>query len=361
MALDYRCVWNRERPQARSGETASVIPVLVTVDCEPDEREPRDGTAAWAGFERVHALLSAWRPRLAAATGRPARYGWYWRADPQIAAAFGDAAWGLVRYRAVLEQATAAGDEIGLHPHGWRPTDAGWLVDHGDPSWIEHCVRMAFAAFEDALGRPCRSVRFGDGWLNAATLALCQRLGARYDLTLEPGRPPLRSLKPGERDTGGLPDRRGMARHPLRLRPASGPGQALWLIPVATAALPPVALLRAVLASRRLAGHGMRQVCRQRSRMLPLYLDAHPALFRPMLAAVLGASARPHAGLALRTDAGRDPARLGWVEGNLAWLLRCPWRHRFAFATPAEALALLGLEPAGTAAAAGANGGGRAA
>ena len=35
-----------------------------------------------------------------------------------------------------------------------------WIQDYGGQEWVERCVTMAFEAYRDVLGAPCRSFRF---------------------------------------------------------------------------------------------------------------------------------------------------------------------------------------------------------
>jgi len=145
------------------------------------------------------------------------------------------------RYPDILREFQVSGDEPGLHPHSWRwdETAQEWIADFSNESWIEHCVRRSFAAFEECFERPCRSLRFGDRWMNDATLALAESLGARFDLTIEPGRKPERLP---ERFTGSLPDYTQAPRRPYQ--PSRNNFQKsgawwrrrkIWMLPVSTA------------------------------------------------------------------------------------------------------------------------------
>src|SRR2546425_4997123 len=97
------------------------IPIIICIDVEPDEREI-DSTAAidWAGFERVFEFFSVFRSRLEKETQAPAHFSWFMRMDPQIEHTYGLSWWVAERYREAIAQLERAGDEIGLHTHGWR-------------------------------------------------------------------------------------------------------------------------------------------------------------------------------------------------------------------------------------------------
>jgi hypothetical protein len=143
------------------------------------------------------------------------------------------------RYPEIFRELAAAGDELGLHCHPWRWDDRHrwWVSDFGDQRWVDHCVQTSFRAFRETFERPCRSFRFGDRWMNAATLALVERLGARFDLTVEPGQKEVAIPEPF---SGKLTDYTLAPRHPYRptLRDFQKPGlpstHALWEVPFAT-------------------------------------------------------------------------------------------------------------------------------
>jgi len=161
------------------------VPVLLCFDVEPDEKVIR-GEADWAGLPALVDLLTRYREELAAATGAPCRFSWFLRMDPQVRELHGRADWPAAAFERELSVLRDAGDEFGLHVHPWRRSHDGWVAEFGDPAWVEHCVRSAFAAYQDCFGMPCRSFRFGDRWMDHATMRLIDSLDVRFDLTLEP-------------------------------------------------------------------------------------------------------------------------------------------------------------------------------
>jgi len=320
------------------------VPVLICIDVEPDEREvSRRGREDWLGFEATRRLLDSYRPRAAAATGAPAAFSWFVRMDAQVAAAYDSPAWAAARYAREFEGLRAGGDELGLHTHPWR-WDGGrgsWVADFGDQSWVEHCVRLSFRAFEEGFGRPCASFRFGDHWMNGETLRLVEELGAAFDLTLEPGRRGVPDLPPGERHTGAFPDYRRVPREPYRPSRSdfTKPGDReahgrLWLIPLSTGLMPPWP--RAPLYRR--AVWRLRYGPRRR---LPLYLAHDPACFRPAAEEILRGAGRPYLCLPLRSDDALRPETARRVGDNLDFLLSHPSAARLSFETPARAVARL--------------------
>lgn len=214
------------------------IPVLMCIDVEPDSRRIDPGVRkGWLGFEVAHEFFSELRLRLKAATGSPVRFNWFFRMDPQIAQTYGSAGWGATHYASLIKELRRAGDAFGLHTHAWRwnETSSEWIGDLADQEWVDRCVRMSFRSFRESFDEACLYFRFGDRWMNNATYALVEKLGARFDLTLEPG------LSGGLLDkplTGSLSDLAGVPRHPYRpsksdfRTPGSYLKRRLWAIPL---------------------------------------------------------------------------------------------------------------------------------
>ena len=170
---------------------AERTPVILCIDVEPDPRRPDPTKAApWRGFERLYPYLRELRPRMADASGEAARLNWFWRVDSQVETVYGSEEWALRRYEAEVANMVMAGDEHGVHPHAWRwdVTLHGWVPDYGNPSWVEHCVVKSFMAFRSVFGKACESVRMGDRYFDDRVRGVLERLGCRFDLTVEPGR-----------------------------------------------------------------------------------------------------------------------------------------------------------------------------
>jgi hypothetical protein len=166
------------------------IPVVMCIDVEPDERQVVRGVQNdWRGFELTYEFFCKLRHHLEAATKSPVHFSWFFRMDPQIATAYGSASWVVKRYPSLIEGIRRAGDAIGLHNHAWRWNESlnKWTVDFANQDWIEYCLRMGFESFRTSLNERCVYFRFGDRWMNNPTIRLIEKLGARFDLTLEPG------------------------------------------------------------------------------------------------------------------------------------------------------------------------------
>lgn len=216
------------------------IPIVVCIDVEPEAFfVDRVGGSPWHGTAQAFETIEGLRRQLSA-PGHPARFTWCVRMDPQIELAYGRADRAISEAGAALERALAQGDEVGLHTHYYRWDDAlaDWVVDHGNPAWVEHCLRSSFAAYRAAFGRPCEVFRGGDRWHDDAAVALVQALGARYDLTVEQGGQPAATGHPGKPFTGSIPDYSRVPAVPYRpssadfRRAAPGDGRDLWMIPL---------------------------------------------------------------------------------------------------------------------------------
>lgn len=218
----------------------SLIPVLICIDVEPEQRaiDPQR-RIDWRGVtETLDFFEQQARPLLASATGAAAHFSWFLRMDPQITQTYGTPAWVVTRYGARLGALEAAGDELGLHQHLWRWDEAGqhWLTDFANNEWAEQCTREGLRAYQESLGQPCRSIRFGDRWLNNSIFDLLEEAGVQYDLSAEPGLQP--EALP-EAFTGSMPDYTDVPAQPYRparqnfLKP-DGEARPLWMIPVST-------------------------------------------------------------------------------------------------------------------------------
>jgi hypothetical protein len=202
------------------------IPVVLCIDVEPDPRvfDPRD-PPSWLGFERFVARVPALRQRLATATGAPVAFTWFLRMDPQVAETWGSPTWVADAYADAFAELVESGDELGLHTHTWRwAREAGeWIADYVDSAWGEHCVMTGLDAFETTFGRACTAHRGGDRHLTGAMLACLEARGAKVDLTVEPGLPPLRAPEGQAAASGMSTDFRGVPTEPYRSSPSRFP------------------------------------------------------------------------------------------------------------------------------------------
>jgi hypothetical protein len=215
------------------GADASV-PIVLGIDVEPDNRHDPPGSGVDAtGFRRTAEILGALRPRLEDATGQPVVFAWFVRMDPQVADQGGRPDALLAAAPGVVEVLEEAGDVIGLHTHAgrWDARRRVWVADHADSAWIDHCLVSSFAAYADRQGRTCREHRFGDRFSSHAVFERVARLGARVDLTTEPGQPGTRRPSHLDHHTGRIPS---YARAPRTPHRALADGS-LWLLPLSSA------------------------------------------------------------------------------------------------------------------------------
>jgi hypothetical protein len=213
-------------------------PIVICIDVEPDERliDPKL-REPWTGFDATFEFFNKARLRFQAATGQPVHFSWFLRMDPQIAHSYGSADWVVRQYASLIEGIRRAGDAIGLHIHAWRWEESlgNWVVDL-DQAWVDHCVRLGFESFQASLNETCAYFRFGDLWINDATLALIAELGARIDLTPEPGQRGCRAdefFAESYIDTSEMPRR---PYHPSKsdFRKPDESAEQLWIIPITT-------------------------------------------------------------------------------------------------------------------------------
>jgi hypothetical protein len=157
--------------------------------------------------------------------------------DPQIASTYGSSAWVVTRYGSLIENIKRAGDGIGLHMHAWRWDDSlnEWRADFASQDWVEFCVRMGFESFSKSLDERCLYFRFGDRWMNNETVRLIENLGARFDLTMEPGQTVAGIDEPF---SGSFLDCSQVPQRPYRpsktdfRRPGKYLRRGLWIIPL---------------------------------------------------------------------------------------------------------------------------------
>lgn len=320
------------------------IPIILCVDVEPDERHPAVGTSEdWEGVAASFEFFDSFRPRLSEATGAPARFSWFFRMDPQIERAFGSPDWIVRRRGELIARLEEAGDELGLHTHAWRwgEDSRGWIADHGDQRWVNRCLQVSFAAYRAAFGRDCASFRFGDHWMSDETMDTLESLGARFDLTLEPGRIPRPAQLLTESYTGSLPDYRPVPRRPYRPSRRdfrahdTEHGRGLWVIPLSTGKEP------GRFTGVKRAAEALGIDLRKRNDTVPLNLALAAPLFRALTDSWLAAARDKYLALIVRTDACLPARSRANVAENLNSILSHPLAGRFKFARPAEAVRLL--------------------
>lgn len=334
----------------RMNANAGRIPVLFCIDAEPDPRlVNRDAPEPWEGYEVTHRYLARLRPRIEEATGSPVRYCWFFRMDPQIAESYKSATWAADRYPEFLEANARHGDEAGIHTHAfrWREWDRTWVLDLGSQTWVEHCVGSSLEAFSRAFGRSCTSFRFGNRWLNTATVNFLERMGVRHELTVEPGARGRRDTDTGEETSGPLPGFGRVPREPYApsesdfRKPARDKLRKIQMIPLTAA-------YREGLRLSRRAWRFLRNGPRGRFQdtvLAPWMRWKPPNTFDRMIDRALNMQERPYLALVSRSDVGADRKLFERFEASVEAILAHPARDKFLFCTPAEALAM--MQPGG--------------
>lgn len=325
--------------------TGNRIPVVVLIDVEPDGFFiDRTENVPWSGFERAVDVMAEVRETLVWRTGSDAHYAWLVRADRQVAETYGAAGWAFERYRDAFKTLLAAGDEVGIHVHAyrWDPRIGNWIDDYGNQEWIERCVDVAVRAFEEHFGRSPDSFSMGMDWTNQATVELARERNVRYEfstiLRKEPQPFPPRDAYSGVApDCSRIPER---PYHPTRddfLRPAAAGESGIWLFPQSSR----VARIFPSLKRGLWELLHLRPVAPRMTRKF--FLQDDPAGLQPAIDDLLRSLERPYLTFAVRTHEYCRPDTTAVVRQNLERVLEHPDAARFVFATPDEALRLLGF------------------
>lgn len=323
------------------------IPVVFCVDIEPDEFfVERANPRPWDGFVFSHGYLEKFRARFEEVTGRPVHFNWFLRMDPQVAIAYGNAAWAAERYADFFEEYRAAGDEVGLHVHTYRWLDdrKEWLDDCGNAEWITYCLESSAGSFKEVFGKQARSIRFGNYWLSTAAVNQAEALGFEFDLTVEPGLNPSNwqsGKKPPQ--SAASPDFYRVPRCPyvpsmsdFKRQSGRADSRSITMIPLTSAS---VAL-----------GWGFRDIKRRLGRLARNGLSWHRQdqplsmwkkwsgrdAFTAMLDRAISVQKRPYLAFAVRSDMNSKDFEA--YDSCLHALLSHPAASRFVFCTPQDAM-----------------------
>lgn len=325
---------------------SSTIPVIFCIDAEPDPRlVNRSSPEPWLGYETTYRYLKELRPRLEEQTGRPVRYSWFFRMDPQVAESYGSAAYPLERYPGFVDEMQRHGDELAIHTHAyrWSEKQNNWSHDFSN-EWVAQTIRVAFEAFQSILGHPCVSYRAGDYWHSTEAVNLLEQLGVKFDLTVEPGIRPGKKLQPGMVDWSLIPRYYRAPRIPYaplksEFRRAGSPGsRSITMIPITSSYLVGLSL-QSQLARIVLNGFSNRH----QETPLQMWLTRKPPnTFESLIQRAIDAQEKPYLALTIRSDVSIRPRYFKGFDSAIQDLVSHPARKRFAFCTPAEAMELLG-------------------
>jgi len=325
------------------------IPVVFCVDIEPDEFfVDRANPKPWVGFEFCRGFLEGFRTRFEKATGQPVHFNWFVRLDPQVAIAYGNAAWAVERYAPFFEACRSKGDEIGIHVHtyNWSKAEDGWIDDCGNEEWTAHCLQSSFDSFKQVFGDQPRCLRFGSYWLSTAAVNQAEKLGIEFDLSIEPGLD-AGNWGPGQKptETGVIPNYFRVPRVPyapsrrdFKKRHRVGDTRQITMMPLTSGHRSLGWSLRDV---RRRLGRIRRNGFSARLQEEPLSMwrvwsgkDHYGA----MLDRAIALQERPYLAFATRSDMN---VRRQAYDGCLNALLEHPAASRFVFCNPRDAMRYL--------------------
>jgi len=324
------------------------IPIIVMIDVEPDGFFiDRNKPLPWKGFEGLCPFFSDWRKSLEQATGEKAHFSWFVSLDPQVEETYGSAMWPLTQYENQVRNLENGGDEIGLHPHAyrWEPKNNDWIEDREDQRWVNYCTEMAFAAYKKALNRTCKSFRFGAAWINNETMNLAQRLGAEIDLSIEPKfkLETFPYLTDKKKYIGAYPNFDDVPLFPYQKAdhdfktPAQNKNGNIWVIPQTIG--------NVQYRYGRLEWLQKRLFAPQLLKPFDLTLKLTTTLkFFIQIVEEQLKRERPYITIALRSDVGQPTKFMKQVINNSHYLATHPLAKQFVFATPQEALKILGVK-----------------
>lgn len=156
--------------------------IAVTVDLDNDDLSIGDERSrlSWRGMDLVPQLAD-----IIHASNLPVT--WFVRADPQLHDYYGSSAYLLERYRDLWRDFSAAGNEIGWHPHILSVSDNGRYVPEREDARILEVLQDTHAQLL-SLGYRFASVRMGEALGSNAIARTLARLGLRADSSAIPGR-----------------------------------------------------------------------------------------------------------------------------------------------------------------------------
>ncbi len=325
------------------------IPVILCIDVEPDGFFiDRNKPLPWKGYEGAYRYFSELRPKLEDITGSPAHFTWSYRFDPQVAETYGSPEWPVMNYPKFIEDFIKEGDEIALHPHAyrWEKKINNWIEDLGNQEWVNHCVEMGFDVFKRVLNRPCESFRFGAYWISTETINLAERLGVKFDLTVEPGFRLKKRDFHAELYSAGLPNFDHVPRkpyHPLRTdftKPDPTRNDGIWVIPMSTSFITYKFGRFETLYKQIFRGDELKP------RPITLNWARGVNSFRSVLENCLTSLKRPYLLAVLRSEVCSEspfePKQQENMRRNVEYIINHPLAKQFVFSTPPEAMSTMG-------------------
>ena len=236
----------------------------------------------------------------------------------------------------LFADATARGDELGLHIHGWRRAPGGgWVDDFGDAAWFDECIDRSVVAFAEAFGQPCRVVSAGNRFLEP---------GGHRPASSTTASPSTRPASPPRPGVSTAPGPR--ARHHPRLpphAPSPPPRSAPGLVELPLTAARKRLGLSPKAHLSRMRRHGVRRAPRPPRAARAAGTSPGDELRRARGRALAAARpARTSPSPSAPTGSSMPSSTLAW-SGTSTSCWPCPEADRFAFVTPSEAVETLGV------------------
>jgi hypothetical protein len=326
------------------------IPVVLCIDVEPDEFFlDIQGENSWEGFEKTHAYFKVLREKLQASTGQAVHFNWFIRMDPQIASSHGCAFWAAETYADFFSDYMAAGDELAAHVHTYRWCQGrqNWIDGCHDQDWVVECLETAVEAHHASFSQPCQSLRFGNFWTSTAAINHAEKIGIKFDLTVEPGFWPTKHSSKGKPPAlGKLPHYFHVPREPYYpsrsnfRKCTQTEDRQITMMPLTSAYLK---YKKGELGWMRQARSLARNGFQNRLQTTPLSMWRawkQPNEFTEMIDRAIAAQEKPYLAFAIRTDFPVSPL-FSRVDSCLQALLNHPQSSRFVFSTPAAALEIM--------------------
>ena len=321
------------------------IPAFLSIDVEPEGFQlSRGDSPEWNGYDAAIELAEQLRSDLARRVDATARFGWYFRMDPQIAEVYGRSDHVFAQCPDRVARLRAKGDYFGVHAHPlrWCSRRGQWIHDVDDAAWLADCTRFALDAFAQWDGCPARRFRAGAGFLANEIVEVLEQRGVEVDLSLEPvaGWWLTASDVATAVDTspivGAYADTRTAPRVAYRpshrdFRVSGGRrGRRLVLVPLTTHAEIPERP-----AWWRRARHTAPAPAPEARMLYPSVEWPSPEFYWNLVERQLQAMRRPYLSLAIRTDA-VDSDSMMHARRQLAALPQHPLAERLSFVDPLD-------------------------
>jgi len=166
--------------------------IVIGCDTDPDRQSIIDDLPgdrlSWRGMTEGIPETKSAVAHITDSDGKSPVFTWLFRVDEQIKILYGAYNWVLENYKTFIEDLESAGDEIGWHPHFYKPDDEHriWYQELEDVIWQCAMLESGFKSFNEIFpGRP-ESVRMGWIYHNNETMKKLNELGIKIDFSAVP-------------------------------------------------------------------------------------------------------------------------------------------------------------------------------